>query len=363
MKVLQLIDSLEAGGAERMAVNYANSLSSRIELSALVTTRKEGVLKTQLKDQVPYLFLERKNTLDFKAVFKLKQFIKDNKITIVHAHGTSFFMAVLVKMTYPKLHIVWHDHHGGRSNQKKYKNAILKISSRFFDAVIVVNTELKTWAANNLSVKNISYLPNFAVKNDNEKKHTVLYGEDEKRIICLSNLRYPKNHSILLEAFLNLGLKAKGWSMHFVGKDANDEYSLQLKQFINDNNLEDAVFIYGSCPDIYGVLSQGTIGVLASLYEGFPVTLLEYGMSNLAVVSTNVGYCATIIEDEKTGLTFDPSDKKMLEIQLGRMIDDETLRNATAAALKESIRLTYSEEIVMNALILHYQKILDAEQK
>ena len=27
MKVLQLIDSLNAGGAERVAVNYANSLS------------------------------------------------------------------------------------------------------------------------------------------------------------------------------------------------------------------------------------------------------------------------------------------------------------------------------------------------
>jgi hypothetical protein len=31
MRVLQIIDSLEAGGAERMAVNYANALANEID--------------------------------------------------------------------------------------------------------------------------------------------------------------------------------------------------------------------------------------------------------------------------------------------------------------------------------------------
>ena len=33
MRIVQLIDSLETGGAERMAVNYANSLSDTIDFS------------------------------------------------------------------------------------------------------------------------------------------------------------------------------------------------------------------------------------------------------------------------------------------------------------------------------------------
>ena len=56
MKVLQLIDSLNAGGAERVAVNYSNSLASRIEASFLCTTREEGVLKGSLSKNVQYLF-------------------------------------------------------------------------------------------------------------------------------------------------------------------------------------------------------------------------------------------------------------------------------------------------------------------
>ena len=48
MRVLQLIDCLRSGGAERMSVTYANALAKRIEGSFLCCTRKEGLLKKQL---------------------------------------------------------------------------------------------------------------------------------------------------------------------------------------------------------------------------------------------------------------------------------------------------------------------------
>ena len=47
MRIVQIIDSLEIGGAEKMAVNYANALSERIVFSGLVTTRREGNLTWQ----------------------------------------------------------------------------------------------------------------------------------------------------------------------------------------------------------------------------------------------------------------------------------------------------------------------------
>jgi len=361
MRVLQLIDSLETGGAERMAVNYANSLGVRVAFSALAVTRKEGLLKEQLHETIHYIFLHRKRTIDFQAVSRLKRFVKDNNIAIVHAHGTSYFMATMLKIAYPKIRIVWHDHHGGRSTQKGYKNAVLRAASRFFDSVIVVNQELKAWAERNLVVSKVVYLPNFAIQNETEEKKTIVKGTDGKRIVCLSNLRYPKNHALLLEAFRDSELKNGDWSLHLIGKDSQDEYSLSLKRFIKENQLEDNIFIYGSCPDINTILHQGTIGVLASVYEGFPVTLLEYGLAGLAVVSTNVGYCGEIIEHEKTGLSFNPSDVKMLTAQLQRMAGDEQLRKSMSEALKTRIKQSYSEEIVMNALILQYQNILNAK--
>ncbi len=91
VRILQLIDSLETGGAERMAINYANTLAEVIPLSALVATRKEGALKEQLSDKVTYLFLNKKGRLGLSAVLRLRKFILQHKIDVIHAHSTSFF--------------------------------------------------------------------------------------------------------------------------------------------------------------------------------------------------------------------------------------------------------------------------------
>ena len=80
MRIVQLIDSLDAGGAERMAVNYANALSEKIAFSGIVATRKEGVLKQEIKHINNYAFLERKNKFDTNAIFLASKYIKRNKI-------------------------------------------------------------------------------------------------------------------------------------------------------------------------------------------------------------------------------------------------------------------------------------------
>ena len=63
IRVLQLIDSLQVGGAEVLAVNISNSLSKQGIVSHLCATRTEGPLKENLDPTVEYLFLERKKTM------------------------------------------------------------------------------------------------------------------------------------------------------------------------------------------------------------------------------------------------------------------------------------------------------------
>src|SRR5680860_1615923 len=89
VKVIQLIDSLRPGGAEKMAVTYANALVGQVEGSYLCCTRMEGMLKESLLTEVEYLFLNKKSSLDLKAILKLRNFIKSRQIEIVHAHSTS----------------------------------------------------------------------------------------------------------------------------------------------------------------------------------------------------------------------------------------------------------------------------------
>jgi len=357
MRVVQLIDSLEAGGAERMAVNIANSLYNEVSFSALVTTRNEGALKKSIHKGVVYSFLGKKSVLDIKSILKFRHFLKVNKIEIIHAHGTSYFFAVLTKIIVPKIKIFWHDHNGNRVNLKK-SNSVLKLVSFLFDGVFTVNEELKDWAKNKLSCKNIHFIPNFAVENPTEIETTILKGEAGKRMICLANLRNPKNHLELLKSFAQSDAKRLNWSLHLIGNDRNDDYSTNLKQFVTNNNLEENVFFYGSCNDISLILKQGTIGVLASTYEGFPVTLLEYGMAKLAVISTNVGYCKFVIQNEITGLLFNPENQNELTKCLNFLFNNQLLREKLSINLHTFVVDTYSESVIVKKIIKAYTKVL-----
>ena len=357
MRIIQIIDSLEAGGAERMAVNYANALSKKIEFSGLVASRKEGALLHQLDSKVSYLCLNKKSALDLTALFKLRKYVLENKVTVVHAHSTSFFLGVLLKMTVPKIQIIWHEHYGARANQTRVDNLLLLISSFFFSSVFVVNHQLEAWAKKTLFTKKVCYIPNFATSAENQKKDTLLLGNAGKRIVCLANLKAPKNHISLLTAFKEMKLYDLGWSLHFIGKDYNDNYSNRLKTYRNENNLNSTVFIYDSQNDIPYILSQATIGVLCSTSEGFPVSLLEYGLAKLAVVSTNVGYCHKIIKDNYNGLLFDPLNEIQLQQQLQKMILDKQSRSDFGLHLHELVVEKYSKERVIQLLLSEYSRI------
>lgn len=357
MRILQLIDSLEAGGAERMAVNYANALADKIDFSGLVVTRKEGSLLNQLSNSVPYLYLNKKRAIDFKALFKLRKFIVQNKVEIIHAHGTSFFMAFLLKLMYFKIKIVWHEHYGARANQTKRDNLILLFSSFFFSSIFVVNHQLEAWAKNMLFTKKVFYIPNFASLDENLQKVTLLKGNEGKRIVCLANLKQPKNHIVLLFAFKELKLKDLGWSLHFIGKDYNDDYSNNLKDFINEENLKEAVFIYDSRNDIQNILAQANLGILCSTNEGFPVSLLEYGLAKLPVISTNVGYCSEIIKNNSTGLLFDPLNEIELQKQLQKLIFDKESRETFGLHLYELVLEKYSRNKVIQLLLSKYNTL------
>jgi glycosyltransferase involved in cell wall biosynthesis len=347
MRILQIIDSLEAGGAERMAVNYANDLANKLEFSGLVATRKEGALLSQINPKVSYLFLNKKRQLDVPAIFRLRSFVKKNKVTHIHAHSTSFFLAFILKLLCPSLLIIRHDHYGNNEFLAIRPHFVLKLTASFFYGVIAVNQKLKFWSETELKAKNVIYLPNFPEEGLSVVQNTKLMGVEGKRIVSLANLREQKNHFLLLETASELMKSNPEWTFHLVGKDFEDEYSQHIRKSIIENHLENNVFLYGSKLDIENILSQASIAILTSQSEGLPVALLEYGLSKKAVVVTNVGEMPMIIENKINGFIVDSNDSDLFYKSLVDLITDEKLRSDFGLALHATIHENYSAESVM----------------
>ena len=357
MRIIQLIDSLEPGGAERMAVNYANSLVDTIAFSGLVATRKEGALLNQINPKVSYLFLNKKKALDLTALFRLKKFVETNKVTHIHAHSSSFFLAFLLKMLKPSLKIIRHDHYGNNEFLDSRPHRVLKFTASFFSGVIVVNKRLKDWSEQVLQAKEVIYLPNFAIKESFLGSPTVLEGFESKKIVCLANLRPQKNHFLLIKVALALKKTHPDWSFHLVGKDFEDEYSLQIKKLIAEQQLQSTVFVYGSRQDVDLLLAQASIAILTSASEGLPVALLEYGLSKKAVVVTNVGAVGLIVENDKNGFIVQSNAVDLFYNALVRLIENESLRKSFGHSLFNTIQADYSSSAVLTKYIRWMQKL------
>ena len=357
MRVLQLIDSLDTGGAERVSVNIANGLTSSIDKSFLCTTRKEGILKNSLQKEVDFLFLNKTKTLDLKAIRKLSKYIKSNNINIIHAHSSSFFLAIVMKFLNKNIHVVWHDHYGNSEFLSERKSKVLIIFSRYFSHVFSVNKKLEKWAYQNLNTKSIGYLPNYATHN-NSRAITKLNGEDGKRIVHLANLRPQKDHETLFIAFKELVKVYPDWSLHCVGKDLNDIYSANIKKQILTFGLQKHIFIYGSKSDIGNILKQSDIGVLSSKSEGLPISLLEYGIYKLPVVITNVGECANVVANNYNGFIVNKENSLEFTNSCLNLMKDEKLRIIFGNRFHEEVLLNFSEKAVLKKIVKLYKQIL-----
>ncbi len=348
MRIVQVIDSLEAGGAEKMAVSYANALATTIDFSGIVTTRREGVLQSQLDTNVSYLFLNKKSTLDFSAVFRLKKYCKKHKVKILQAHSSSYFIAVLVKLIYPKIKIVWHNHNGLSEFVNSDSSIVLKIASLFFNGIIVVNSKLRDWSKSKLYCKQVVYFPNFISISPEQNNITELKGETGKRIICLANLRDQKNHFFLIAVAKLVQSSHPDWSFHLVGKDFEDDYSKRLKEEIIIKELSKTVFIYGSREDILQCIGQTEIAILTSKSEGLPLALLEYGLCKKPIVVTNVGEIPSIVINKENGFLVNVEDLNSFYNYLTVLINDVNLRKQIGESLHQTIIENYTKDKIIN---------------
>ena len=151
MRILQLIDSLYSGGAERMCVNIANVLHEQGYDVFVCATRAGGPLEKFIDKDVKYYVLNKRSSLDITAFRKFVQIIRSNRIDVIHAHSSSLFWAIAAKTFIRDLKVIWHDHLGLKVSDRKTKS-LYRLFSGHVDAIIAVNHDLAEWSLRNMKV-------------------------------------------------------------------------------------------------------------------------------------------------------------------------------------------------------------------
>ncbi len=356
LRVMQLTDSLALGGTERVAVNLANGLAERNMDSHLCATRGGGPLEKIVDQRVKSLSLNRSSRFDLRAMKALIQYNRSNQIQILHAHSSSLLVANIASRFRPFPKVIWHDHFG-RFEVERRSLWLFRLLGRRAAGVISVTQALANWSVRDLRLDThrVWYLPNFPASVVVSELLDELPGIAGQRIVCVANLRPEKDHLTLINAMQQVCSRHPQAVLFLLGSESNQAQVAAVRSRIESLGLEGQIKLLGSCSNVAAYLQRCDIGVLSSVSEGLPLSLLEYGLHGLPVVATDVGQCREVLDNGRFGKLVPSRSPDKLAEALNDYLDRPDYRRAQANAYKLRVLSEYSAESYFERLSAIYR--------
>ena len=221
--------------------------------------------------------------------------------------------------------------------------------------------------------KDIEYLPNgvditrFA--QGDGKAFRAEHGIPSDRFVCLTMARLDvqKNQLGLIQQLPELLQHNPKLHILLVGPVTNrayaDSLSSEAKRFGVDDHLTIVEGLSYQDQSLVDAYHASSCFVLPSLHEPFGMVVLEAWASGLPVAVSRRGGLVALVEENKTGLFFDPSaaasEPQSIASVLGRLSVDAPLQKALGTIGLETATSSYSWDSITERLIAIYQRMYE----
>jgi len=368
IKVLQLISSLEVGGAEVMLLSFMEAAKNHSDLSlcAVVLNEEyhEGLRQRLEAMGWPVSFYQRKmGDKHPKHILRLVREIDSKHIQIIHAHDPGAKMAALVcKVLRPHLKVTFtvHDTHiiAGLSKPKLFLhryaiNGHIAISG-------AVEQECREYGLLNVrKVYNGVDLSQFSPKTQSLKSD-----KQPLKLVQVARFElYKKGQDVLLKALklcIDQGIQVHLSLVGMVPENLSESKKQfeTLKGLISDLELENHVSLLVNRTDVPAILQQHDAFVLPSRKEGFGLVIIEAMASGLPVIASNLDGPAELIQSGENGLLFQPENSEELAQQILKLTqyDPIEFKRLAKAGLQTAQR--FSIQQMVNGYASYYQAML-----
>jgi len=330
LRIVQLVENLELGGLESMAVDLAIAQRRAGHEVAVYCLFQAGPLAERLAAAgIPVVAFNKAPGFSVRAVLAMARRLRadrPNRPDVVHGHnpGVHHYAALAAKLAgVPVCVSTRHSASDsqGRPYQERYFRWVQPLTAHVvFDCDFVqrgLQPKLGYPGAKCSVILNGIPLDGFLARpaSPGNRLPRIRFG-------TIGRLVPAKAHSILIDAFARVCQSAPGAELSIYGYGSLDA---ELRARIARLGLEGTVRMEGRTADSPGALAGLDVFVMSSVNEGLPLVLLEAMAAGLPVVSTNVGGIPEIVPKE-SGWLCPPGDAEALAAAMLRAAECGDLR-------------------------------------
>ena len=282
-KVLFILPTLGAGGAERILITLMNNINRNRFTPEFLTLNDGGPIKEWIDSDIP--FHSFKDQTVKTSIFKLYALVKKTQpdvifTTMVHSNA----LALLMKIAFPHVRVIVREaalpsvlisKYGIKGKvctlvyKLLYSKADMVISNCSqmlddFENVIKIKTDNHVVLFNPVDTKRLySQIPK-TLEFSKDREETLHF-------VSVGRLSYEKGYDRLIKALKDFNPDKK-WRLDIVGKG---DYKDILEPLIKKNGLEDKIFLRGYHSNPWVIAANADCLLLPSRWEGMPNVVLE----------------------------------------------------------------------------------------
>lgn len=372
IRILQGIRQGKIGGGESYLMGLVENLDkSRFE--PIVLSFTEGPMVEHLQKQgITTHVIHTEKPFDFRVWPKVAKLIKDEAIDLVHAHGTRAMSNMYRPALQNNLPLVYTCHGWSfHRDQNPLVKRLRILSEKYLTKKAAINIcgckanrdearkafgRFKARIIYN-SVDHEKFSPYGAYKNIRAE-----LGIAKEQIVVASIARFTvqKQPLKLIAAFAELCKQLDNVTLLMVGDGEDKKASVDL---IKSLGIENRVVMQSFRQDVPDLLAAVDVFVLPSLWEVFPIALLEAMSMGKAVIASNVGGTPEMVKHNFNGILVDVDNlQHELKDQMLRLCKDKNLRQRLSNNAIGSIYNQYNVSTLARKNETVYERLMPAAQ-
>ena len=298
-----------------------------------------------------------------KNIFKLRKFIKENNIEIIHSHkGATDGLAAMAVLGL-NVPIVANR---GVINPLNFFNG-LKYRTKLIDRVVAVSQVVKDIMAESGRIKKEKIdvifgsvdIDEFSPKKKSTIREEFGIGEDKIVIGFAGNGGPRKGVPYLAESFKMTAAKYKNAVLFLVGVNEADRERLGL-----GGEIAERVICAGFRRDVANCMAGMDIFVFSGIAEeGLTGTVREAAAVGLPVITTDVAGNRELIKDGETGLVVPMKDSAAMAEAVEKLLADMEMAKKLGANARKFVEENMSNEIRAERMEKLYMEIIKKRLK